>query len=162
MKTLKQVVIFVAGCLLMVSCNKPSEPVSTFDLEKVKTAITEANQKFMDAMGRGDSLAITSCYHSEGMIMAPNMEPITGKDKIASFNAGGIKMGITGIVVKTTEVGGSEESVYEVGTYELLGKDKVAIDKGKYLAVWKQDNGEWKLYRDMFSSNLPLPAPPSK
>ena len=161
MKTIKQLVFFVAGCLLMVSCNK-TEPVAPFDIEKVKAGITATNQKFMDAMGRGDSLAIASCYHSEGMILAPNAEPISGNDNIISYTSGGIKWGITGIVVKSTEVWGNEENAYEVGTYELLGKDKTTIDKGKYLVVWKQENGEWKLYRDMYSSNMPLPESPSK
>jgi len=162
MKTIKQLVFFVAGCLLLASCNKPSEPVATFDLEKAKAGVTATNQKFMDAVSRGDSLALAACYHSEGMIMPPNMEPISGKDNIIAFQSVMIKMGIAGFIAISTEVWGNEENVYEVGTYELFGKDKTSIDKGKYLVVWKQENGEWKLYRDMFSSNLPLPAPPSK
>ena len=161
MKTLKQVVIFVAGCLLILSCAKSPESASV-DMEKIKAGIAATNQKFMDALAKGDSLAIASCYHSEGVILAPNMEPISGRNNIVSFESGGIKWGITGIAVKTTEVWGNEENAYEVGTFELFGKDKTMIDKGNYLVVWKQEDGEWKLYRDMFSSSMPLPAPPSK
>ena len=162
MKTMKQVVFFVAGFLLIVSCNKPSEPVSSFDIEKVKVAIDESHQKFMDALGRGDTLTSASCYHSEGMVMAPNMEPISGKDNIIAFHSAGLKMGIGGIVVKSTEVWGNEENVFAVGTYELFGKDKSSLDKGKYLSTWKQENGEWKMYRDIWNTSAPMPVPASK
>jgi len=162
MKTFKQVVIFVAGCLLMVSCNKPSEPVSTFDIEKVKVAIDASHQKFMDALSKGDTLASASCYHTAGMVLAPNMEPVSGRDNIAAFHSAGLKMGISGIDVKSTEVWGNEEDVFVVGTYEIFGKDKVSLEKGKYLSTWKQEEGEWKMYRDIWNSSMPPPAPPSK
>ena len=158
MKTLKQV-IFVVGFLLMLSCNKPEEPVATFDLEKARAAITAANQKFMDALGRGDSAPTASVYHSEGVILVPNMEPVSGNGIIA-FHSGGIKAGISRIVVATTELWGDDSNVFEMGTYELLGKDKAVMDKGKYMVVWRQENGEWKMYRDMWNTSTPMPAPP--
>ena len=161
MKTLKQV-IFVVGFLSMVSCNKPSEPVSSFDIEKVKTAIEDAHHKFADAVGSGDSLTSASCYTSDGVVLAPNMEPIIGRDKIASFHSSAVKMGIGSIVLTSTEVFGNEENVFAVGAYELFGKDKTSLEKGKFLSVWKQENSEWKMYRDIWNSSLPPPAPPAK
>lgn len=158
MKTLKQV-IFVVGFLLMVSCSKPAEPVAIFDLEKAKTAITAANQKFMDAIGSGDTVTSAANYHSEGVILIPNMEPISGKE-IIKFHSNGMKAGISGIAVASTEVWGDENNVFEIGTYELFGKDKVMIDRGKYMVVWRQENGEWKMYRDMWNTSTPMPAPP--
>src|SRR5690242_12920066 len=140
MKTLKQVT-FVVGFLLMLSCGKSPEPVATFDLETARAAITAANQKFMDGLGKGDSAATASVYHSEGVILVPNMEPVSGKGIIA-FHSAGIKAGISGIVVATTELWGDDNHVFEIGTYDLLGKDKAVIDKGKYMVVWRQENGE--------------------
>ena len=156
MKTLKQV-IFVVGFLLMVSCSKPAEPVATFDLEKAKTAINAANQKFMDALNKGDSLGMGSCYHSECVVLIPNMEPVVGRVAVISFDGNAIKWGVTGIVINTSEVDGNEESVFEVGTYDLLGKDRISIEKGKGLRIWKQENGEWKIYREAWNVNAPPP-----
>jgi ketosteroid isomerase-like protein len=35
-------------------------------------------------------------------------------------------------------------------------------DRGKYLEVYKkQSDGTWKVIRDMFNSDLPLPVAPS-
>jgi hypothetical protein len=40
----------------------------------------------------------------------------------------------------------------EQGTYNVrnvrVGEN---VEEGKYIRVWKKVNGDWKLYRDMFS-----------
>jgi len=33
------------------------------------------------------------------------------------------------------------------------------LDKGKYIVIWKKVDGEWKYYRDIFNSDLPIPVP---
>ena len=48
----------------------------------------------------------------------------------------------------------------ETGRYELYDAQNKILDKGKYVVVWKQENGEWKLFRDIFNSDLP--AAPAK
>jgi hypothetical protein len=40
------------------------------------------------------------------------------------------------------------------------GKGHV-IDKGKYVEIWKKENGEWKIYADIWNTSLP-PAPAKK
>jgi ketosteroid isomerase-like protein len=33
------------------------------------------------------------------------------------------------------------------------------MDVGKYIVVWKRDGADWKIYRDMWSSNSQPQAP---
>ena len=58
-------------------------------------------------------------------------------------------------------MGGSyEEGVISMpcdGEYALLDKAGKTLDRGKYIVIWKQEGGDWKLLRDMFSSNQPPP-----
>ena len=42
--------------------------------------------------------------------------------------------------------------------YELYDAENKMIDKGKYVVVWKPVNGEWKLFRDIFNSDMPAAA----
>ncbi len=32
-------------------------------------------------------------------------------------------------------------------------------DSGKFVTIWKRENGSWKVDVDIFNSSLPLPAP---
>jgi ketosteroid isomerase-like protein len=36
--------------------------------------------------------------------------------------------------------------------------DMRALDKGKYIVIWKQEDGQWKLHRDIFNSSMPPPG----
>jgi len=46
--------------------------------------------------------------------------------------------------------------ITEEGVFEINLKDGKQIDKGKYVVVWKKEDGKWKLYRDMSNTDLPL------
>jgi ketosteroid isomerase-like protein len=32
------------------------------------------------------------------------------------------------------------------------------MDRGKYIVVWKDEGGKWKLHRDIWNSSLPAPS----
>ncbi len=40
----------------------------------------------------------------------------------------------------------------------MFGADNKSLDKGKYVVVWKKQNGNWKMYRDIWNSNMPAPG----
>ncbi len=41
-----------------------------------------------------------------------------------------------------------------------MGDGSKNVDKGKYIVVWKKENGDWKVWRDIWNSDNP--PPPSK
>ena len=53
----------------------------------------------------------------------------------------------------TTDLQGDENFLIETGTYEIKDANKKLADRGKYVIVWKKQNGEWKLYRDIGASS---------
>jgi ketosteroid isomerase-like protein len=55
--------------------------------------------------------------------------------------------------LKTVEVEQIGTTAIEVGSYTLSGADGAALDKGKYLVVWKKEGKEWKLFRDIFNTS---------
>ena len=65
-----------------------------------------------------------------------------------------IQSGITGIDLRLENVYGSEDLIAEEGELTLfVGEEAVA--EGKYIVLWKKEDGRWKLFRDIFNSNLP-------
>jgi hypothetical protein len=53
---------------------------------------------------------------------------------------------------------GNDELLIDQGNYVMVyGKDKTT-EKGKYLNVWKQEGGTWKIYSNVWNTNAP-PAP---
>ena len=62
--------------------------------------------------------------------------------------------GITDAKITTKEVFGDEDLLVEESNVLLYVGDQQVADE-KAIVVWKKVNGEWKLFIDIFNSNLP-------
>jgi hypothetical protein len=88
-------------------------------------------------------------------LFPPNEKIVEGRAAIEKFWKAAMDSGIKTVELKTTEVEGLGESAAEVGSYTLYGKDGAAMDRGKYLMLWKRVDGAWKFDRDCWNSNQP-------
>lgn len=131
------------------------ETTPSFDLAAAKTGIEATNAEFGDFIAKGDSVGIASLYTSDAKVMGGNMPAVSGRAAIQSTFAGLLSMGIGSGKLTTTEVWGINDLVAEEGTYTLTSKDGAEMDKGKYIVLWKMEDGKWKLFRDCFNSDLP-------
>jgi ketosteroid isomerase-like protein len=123
----------------------------------IHNAILAAEKVFMAAYDRGDARALVSLYTKDGKIMPPNAKVASGAKSLKRLFQSFWKAGDTVIKLKTVEADGSGDLGYEVGEYTLAGNTGKVSDRGKYIVVWKKVNGHWKLYRDIFNSNMPPP-----
>ena len=101
-----------------------------------------------------------STYSQELFVMtepASNMPAKSfGIRNMNAFWGGMINSGISAITLKTVEVWGNDDLITEEGLLEIITKDKVVVvDKGKYIVLWKKEDGKWKMHRDISNSNLP-------
>jgi ketosteroid isomerase-like protein len=148
--------------LCMLSCNsgntektldtKISTP--TFDRQWAKSFIDSINAKFTEQFRAGDSAALASHYWPDAEILLSNSEAIKGNDILPAWGSM-THLGIKDFTFSTTDITGDTEFLIETGNYEMKDEKKTLIDKGKYVVVWQQRNGEWKLYRDIGNTSLP-------
>lgn len=139
--------------LIAVGCTKAQQDTTMHD------DIAAASQKWMDAMDQGDAAATAALYTQDAQVLPPNHDFVAGRDSIASFFQGIIDMGVTKIDLATVEVHGMGGSAYEVGTFEVYTDSDQMVDNGKYIVIWKNVNGQWKLYRDIWNSSVPISEP---
>jgi uncharacterized protein (TIGR02246 family) len=125
--------------------------------EGVRSAINAANGQFSTAAAKGDGAALAALYAPGAQVMPAGSEPIRGTDAIQKFWQGALDSGVAAVKLKTIEVFGHGPTATEVGEYELRDKADKVLDHGKYIVVWRQSDGAWKLLRDMFSTNVPPP-----
>ncbi len=90
----------------------------------------------------------------EDLIGKTVTEAIPGIENIQSTFSGIIKSGISNANLRTIEVWGTEDLITEEGEYSLF-VGETEVDQGKYLVLWKKEDGKWKFFRDIFNSNLP-------
>ena len=123
----------------------------------VRSALAAANEAFMTAFSRGDAGAVATLYTESGQMLPPNSDPVTGKTALQGLFQGLMDMGIKGIKLEAVEAEAYGDTAVEVGRYTLKGEEDQVLDQGKYIVIWKQEAGQWKLHRDIFNSSLPVP-----
>ncbi len=119
----------------------------------VRAAIESANARFSALAAQGDGAALASLYAQDGAVMPAGSEPIRGAQAIAKFWQGALSSGVAAVELKTIEVYGQGPTATEVGEYALHDKAGKVLDHGKYIVIWRRQAGQWKLLRDMFSTN---------
>ena len=155
MITARNVLLFCCG-LLVVSC--ATQPAH--DVTSARTAIERQAAAWAEAVNRGDVDALADLYTTDAILMAPNAEPLRGREGVRSFM--NVVRGLSPRDVRLTveEVDVCGDTAYEVGSYTMNlqppGQARMT-DRGKYLVVWKrQADGSWRIHRDIFNTNLAM------
>jgi ketosteroid isomerase-like protein len=163
---LTTLVFFSFSSLMFIACNDKedadhmSDIKPTFDIAGAKKVIDSLNVEFGNYVSKSDSAGLAAMYTSDAKMMGANMPSASGRSAIqSSFSGMFAQMGPIGLTLKATDVWGTEALLSEEGTYTMT-KDGKEIDKGKYIVLWKMEDGKWKLHRDIFNSDLPPMAPP--
>lgn len=121
----------------------------------VSAAINQVNRQFEQAMNQSSSEGLLSVYTISGSIMPPNSPIIKGSSEIRAFWQGAIDMGIKAVELKTVELDDLVDTVNEVGLFKLSLDDGTVVDEGKYVVIWKKENGNWRWHHDIWSSKNP-------
>jgi uncharacterized protein (TIGR02246 family) len=125
---------------------------------EVRDAIADANEMFMAAFGQGDAAGLAALYTEDGQVLPPNGDFVTGKQAIQGFWQALMDMGIKAAKLEIVEVEGHGDTAIDVSKYTLKGEAGQVLDQGKYIVIWKREDGQWKLHRDIFNSSMPAPG----
>ncbi len=120
----------------------------------IHAAIRAADDIFEAAFAQGDSAALSSLYTDEALVMPTGTESAKGKAAVAAFWQGAMDMGIKSASLEIQELEQHGDTVIDVGLYTLKSADDAVLDQGKYVVVWKNEGGSWKIHRDIFNSSL--------
>ncbi len=120
--------------------------------------ITTANEQFMSAFRQQDAAGLAQLYTEKAELFPPRSDVITGREGTQSFWQGVMDMGIKAARLETVEVEDYGDTAFEVGRYTLEGAGGQVLDRGKYIVIWKQDGGQWKLHRGIWNSSIPGPG----
>ena len=119
----------------------------------MRTEIDTANRQFEAAMRAGDAGGLAAVYTSNGNAMPPNGPMVSGTANLRAFWQSVIDMGIASVQLTTVELDELGETVNELGEFVLKTVDGAVADSGKFIVVWKRENGAWKWHHDIWNSS---------
>jgi ketosteroid isomerase-like protein len=126
---------------------------------EVQPSIDTQNQVFMNAIQAGNMDSLEMVYSEDGWILPPNNDAVKSLGGIKSFMQDLVESGVNDIQLTSGElhVIGDSNAV-ETGMYRVFMNDQ-QVDEGKYMVLWKNEEGAWRIYRDMWNTNMPAPQP---
>lgn len=156
---------FIPFVLLGVVACQPTDTSAS-----ARQTIDAANAQWPRLTSTGHADSIAEFYAADAVIMPPNMATIKGKEGIRAFFATLNQMEPRPTLTLHAEtVIGTGSNAVERGRWHWafpagaqLPPGMSAVDSGKYIVRWAQQNGKWVMVDDIWNSDSPLPsaAPP--
>jgi ketosteroid isomerase-like protein len=151
------------AALLAGACSGPT-PGTTgderlpFDLDATRRLIAQQNERFTNAHVTGDIAAIDSMFAPDAKSFPPGGAAVTGLQAMHDFTVEYLKAGVTEFREETTDFYGNAEYVVDAGTYVVTYGPAHVTERGKYLNVWTQGNGGWKIKSNIWNADAPSAA----
>ena len=115
--------------------------------------ISAVNDRFMKAVRTDDEEKFVGLYTDEAVLLLPGREPLTGLSGVRTFFASFKARGVREVQLTSLEIEDLGDTAWERGSVELTGSDGAVVGKGKYIVIWKRDDGSWKLHRDIMNAS---------
>jgi uncharacterized protein (TIGR02246 family) len=119
----------------------------------IRSQIEAGNKEFTAAFKRGDAAAMASLYTPQGQLLPANSDFVRGTEAIRAFWQSVMDMGLKDATLETVEVEAHGDTAIEVGRYRLFAGGGALADQGKYIVIWKNEGGRWKLHRDIWTTS---------
>jgi ketosteroid isomerase-like protein len=161
MKYILITVAFLASIISSCNTNNSSNAdgnVTAFDKIWATSFIDSVNAKFSQQIAAGDSSALAANYWPDAELLMGSIDVIKGADILPAWGYS-IRAGLKEMSFSTTDIIGSADHIIETGNYQMKGKDGALIDRGKYVVIWTKRDGQWKLYRDIGCTSVPVATP---
>ena len=152
---------FALACQQEPATEQGSETDPAVDAAAVTEAITAKDRAYGDAVVAGDIDAIMAQYAPDAILLPPGAPRMEGSAAIRSMFEAWVQEGLPSSMTLTTgdvTVASAGDYAHAVGSFSLSGTAPDGTewgDEGKYLAVWKNVDGDWKMVADIWNSDNP-------
>ena len=115
------------------------------------------------ALNAGDADAWAACFTDDGVQMPPHFASNVGKAAIQGWGKGFLNLFACRFSLSVEEVRVAADWAFERGRYDITLTPRAGggpmDDSGKYITVYQcQSDGSWKIARDIWNSDQPLPG----
>jgi ketosteroid isomerase-like protein len=149
--------LFTSATLLIAACNAPEHHTHThgpaFDPGAVKAVLDSMNTHYDERFRQNDAAWFAQRHTAQSCVMAPDMPRICGLDGVRSYYWNNGDNQTLQLTVTGEEVSGTAQEVTEIGNYLVRDDEGTELDKGKFIATYRFEDGRWKVHRELWNSD---------
>jgi len=147
----------LSGLLFACGANGGADKPAADNSAAHEQTIRETNQQWLALIRDHDAAAVSELYAADGAMMAPGAPIAQGHQALETAWSGLMQMPGFGLTFEADQivVASGGDMALDRGTYELSldGADGAIKDIGKYVVVWRNIDGQWKVAADIFNSD---------
>jgi ketosteroid isomerase-like protein len=131
---------------LLAGCKAAAPP------EEFPQSVADA---WLGSFNGGDVAGLTLAYSGDAVILPPDEPPTAGPQAIEAFwqayGPGQVRLEVGD--VEAMKIG---ELWFRQGAYKAQFPDEGEPRVGKFIELWKKENGNWLMFRQMWNRNAPI------
>jgi ketosteroid isomerase-like protein len=149
-RVLTVTLLAISACVSASACGGKQEPEFGIPDQQAMRAATSTLETSFNAK---DVEKILALYTENSVFMPPNKPLLRGRASLKGFYDGLINGGSKDLKLTPADVAGHGPLAYESGSYSMV--NGTVPDRGKYLFIFRNMNGSWKIEYTSWSSDLP-------
>lgn len=120
-------------------------------------AVKRSAQQYDEAFNQQDAAAFGQLFTEDALFLAFNSPTHEGREAIVeAFGFAPENVGAFEHSVEVTEAMSFGDMVHGLGTFEIVDAEGQVLDEGKWMALYKHEDGALQIYRIITNSNLPF------
>jgi ketosteroid isomerase-like protein len=139
--------------------DRPAQGPASFDLSAARDTIARKNAEFTSAHVAGDVATIDAMFTRDAKSFPPGAEAAIGPAALHMGTVEYLKAGVKAFSERTTDLYGNSDLLVDQGEYEVTYGPDNTVERGKYLNVWKQEDGTWKIHANIWNASPASTAP---
>jgi ketosteroid isomerase-like protein len=156
---MRTTLLFVSlAAFSVVGCSRASGPA--FDKADVER-ITRAIEDLRTAFNAKDPAKAAALYSTTAAVMPPNRPLMRGRKFVEQYYVDRFAEGATDLQLQPADISGQGTLAYASGDYRLNLKPaqggQSRLDRGKFLWIFREQNGLWLIEYVIFSSDFVSP-----
>lgn len=137
-----------------VAMNDDADPNN----DVIRNEIASVNERFAEALRLRQPERLSDLFTADIELLPPGMALISGRSAVTAFWARTVSNPAVTVDshLESTEILVLGDIAIEQGKSKLTiraGVEAPTKQTGKYLVVWRRDDGKWRMYRDIFNND---------
>lgn len=142
------------------SASAPPQGPGAFDVRAACAIVERRNAEFTSAHVAGNIATIDAMFTRDAKSFPPGADAVTGSAALHAFTVEYLKSGVKEFREQTTDCYGNGDLLVDQGTYVVTYGPDNTVERGKYLNVWMQENGAWKIHANIWNTSPKSAAAP--
>ena len=140
------ILVLYCNSIVIAQTTESNSSLTTEKVDELRPIIESRTALYSKILLEGDSLSIAAMYASDGMLGCSRGEEIISK--AGGWIRDGIENDSRHVTFKTVTLNADGDLLIETGIAEARSDAGELKYTFRYLVVWKEEDGFWKLHRD--------------